>query len=203
MKRNLDPKIEWKTLNISMISHTKMKERLKELFFNETLKRWHFEDILKKAKMSRERTNHALKQLVKEKFIKRIKPKNKMPYYLVNRDSQKFRSEKRLYGLQLLQKTGLFDHLNSLPDIKTAILFGSFARGDWNKSSDIDLFLYGDAEYFEKGRFEYLLLKEIQLFNYNSPKKIKKELDPRLIPNIVKGFNIKGSLEPFKVNLNA
>ena len=32
---------------------------------------------------------------------------------------------------------------------------------------------------------------------------IKKELDPKLIPNIFKGFNIKENIEPFRVDINA
>ena len=146
-----------------MIYHTNMeflKEKIKALFFAETLRRKHFEDIVKESEVSRERINHFLKKLIKEKFILRIKPKGKMPYYIANRDFPKFRSEKRIYGLKLLEQIGLFDHINSLKDIKTAILFGSFSRGDWNKSSDIDLFIYGDVKYFEKGKLETKIKRE-------------------------------------------
>jgi len=186
-----------------MIYHTKMQENIKAIFFNETLRRWHFEDIVRESKASRERVNHFLKKLVREKFIIKVKPTKKMPYYLANRDYPEFRSEKRIYGLKLLEQIGLFNHLNLLNDIKTAILFGSFVRGDWNKSSDIDLFIYGDTKYFEKGKLEAKIKREIQVFDYQEPKKIKKELDPNLIQNIIKGFNIKGGLEPFEVVLNA
>lgn len=180
-----------------------MKEKIKALFFTEALRKWHFEDIIKESKASRERVNHFLRELVEEKFILKIKPKGKMPYYLANRDSPKFRSEKRIYGLKLLEQIGLFDHIDSLKDVKTAILFGSFARGDWNKSSDVDIFIYGNADYFEKGKLETKIKREIQLFIYQKAEKMKKELDPKLIPNIIKGFNIKGSLEPFEVSVNA
>ncbi|MFH0752552.1 MAG: nucleotidyltransferase domain-containing protein [archaeon] len=178
-------------------------ERIKELFFNETLKRWHFKDIINISKMSRERVNYFIKKLLKEKYIKRIKPKGKMPYYIADRESLKFRSEKRLYGLALLEQTGLFEHIISIKDIKTAILFGSFARGDWSKSSDIDIFIYGNDKEFNKGKFESETKRDIQLFSYQDKKRLKKELDPNLLPNIAKGFNIKESLEPFEVSINA
>lgn len=180
-----------------------MEEIIKAIFFNHTLQRWHFESIIKETKMSRERVNYFLKQLIKEGFIKRIKPRGKMPYYIANRESPKFRTEKRLFGLNLIERSGLFEHLNSLKNIKTVILFGSFARGDWSKSSDIDLFLYGDDQEFDKGNFEKKINREIQLFSYKDPGKIKRELDPKLIPNIVKGFNIKENIEPFEVMINA
>ena len=186
-----------------MIFHTIMKEKIKTLFFNETLKRWHFEELVKETGISRERVNYFLKELLEEGFIKKVKQKGKMPYYLANRESIKFRNEKRLYGLSILSKSGLFEHISKLKKIKTAILFGSFSRGDWSKSSDIDLFIYGDDKDFAEGEFEIKLDKEIQTFSYKDPKKIKKELDSKLIPNIIKGFYIKESLEPFKVDINA
>ncbi len=180
-----------------------MKEKIKAVFFNETLRRWHFEDILRETGVSRERVNHFLKKLIKGNFIQRMKPRGKMPYYIANRDLPKFRFEKRLYGLKLLEQTGLFGHLSLIKDVKSAILFGSFARGDWSKSSDVDLFIYGNANYIKKGKFETKLNREIQLFSYQDTKKMKKELDPKLIPNIIGGFNIKGRLDLFKVGLNA
>jgi predicted nucleotidyltransferase len=179
-----------------------MKDRIKALFFNETLRRWHFEDIVKESCISRERANYFLKELLREGFIKRIKPRYKMPYYLTNIELRRFRSEKKIYGIRIIEQSGLFEHLNSLNNIKTAILFGSFARGDWNNSSDIDLFLYGDDKDFDKGMFEKKTKREIQLFSYKDIKKIKKELDPKLFQNIVNGFNIKESIIPFEVKLN-
>ncbi|MBI4739609.1 nucleotidyltransferase domain-containing protein [Candidatus Woesearchaeota archaeon] len=179
-----------------------MIERLKTLFFNETLRQWHFEALLAESGISRERLNHFLKEFLKEEFIKRVKPKKKMPYYIANRDAPRFRSEKRLYGLEQLEKSGLFEHLNTLEGIKTAILFGSFARGDWSKSSDIDLFIYGDDPRFDKKLYEKKLKREIQTFAYTDPKQIKT-LDKNLIPNIVKGFHITESIEPFEVSIHA
>jgi len=179
-----------------------MKETIKALFFNHALRRWHFETILSEGSISRERANHFLKELQKEKIIIRVKKRGKMPYYLANRESAKFRSEKKLYGLRILEESGLFETLNTCKGIKTAILFGSFARGDWNKSSDIDLFIYGDDTEFQKEIFERKLQHEIQLFAYQNKNEITKELDPAVIPNIVKGFHITENIEPFEVNIN-
>ncbi len=175
-------------------------EKIKIMFFNEPSRHWHFKDILSESKMSRERVNYFLKELAKEGLIVRVKPRGKMPYYTANMESLKFSYEKKIYGLKVLQD--LFEHVNCVEGIRTAILFGSFARGDWGKSSDIDLFIYGDAKGFEKGRLETRLGREIQLFYYDDPNKMRKELDPKLIPNIASGFSIKGSLEPFEVVLN-
>jgi predicted nucleotidyltransferase len=180
-----------------------MKNKIKALFFNNTLRRWHFETVLRESGISRERVNYFLKELLKEKFIIRVKQKGKMPYYLANKDLAKFRSEKKLYGLKLLEQSGIFENLNSCKNIKTVILFGSFARGDWSKSSDIDLFIYGNDKEFNKGLYETKLQREIQLFSYKDKKTLKKKLDPTVIPNIAKGFFITDSIEPFEVRIHA
>ncbi len=178
-----------------------MEAKFKRLFFDETLRRWHFGTIVREAGVSRERVHHFLKKLCKEKFIKRVKPQGKMPYYIANRDLPSFRAEKRLFGLQQLEE--LFSHLTQCTGVTTAILFGSFARGDWSKSSDIDLFIYGDDSQFEKGKFETKLGREIQVFSYNNSKKVQERLDPKVIPNIIKGFHITESIEPFEVTVHA
>lgn len=178
-------------------------ERIKALFFNNTLKRWYFKELVDLSGMSRERVNHYLKILAKGKFIARVKPLNKRPYYIARRDSEQFRLEKRFFGLNMLKESGLLESIQSITGIKSAILFGSFCRGNWDKSSDIDLFIYGDATELDKAKFESKLKHEIQLFTFNSPEDIKRELDPKVIGNITKGFNIKENLEPFKVEINA
>lgn len=180
-----------------------MAKALEALFFHDSLRRWHFESLVAESGLSRERVNYFLKQLVKKGLIIRVKPRGKMPYHVADRNSPAFRSKKRLYGLSLLEQSGLFGHLCSCQGIKTAILFGSFSRGDWGRTSDIDLFIYGDDTEFMKGEFESKLKKEIQLFSYQKPQKIKKQLDPKVIPNIINGFNIKGSVEPFEVIIHA
>ncbi|MDP2749886.1 MAG: nucleotidyltransferase domain-containing protein [Nanoarchaeota archaeon] len=179
-----------------------MENKLRPLFFKQSLRRWHFEALMKESGLSRNWTNAQLKELLKSGFVKKVKPKGKMPHYEAVMDD-KFKAEKRLYGLKLLEEAGLFSHINSLKGIKTAILFGSFARGNWSFQSDIDLFIFGDDSDFEKGKLESKLGKEIQIFSFNDPKEVSRRLDPNLIPNIAKGFNIKGNLEPFKVNINA
>src|SRR3989344_6136876 len=159
-----------------MIFHTIM-QRNKELFFSESLRHWHFENLIRQSNLSRERVKYFLKLLLKEGLIMRVKPRGKMPYYVANRDSFSFREQKRLFGLEKLVKCGLLEYINSHSEIKTAIVFGSFARGDWNKSSDVDIFVYGNVKNFDKQTFENRLEHEIQLFSFSHPRELKEELE--------------------------
>ncbi len=176
---------------------------LKPLFFQSPLQHWHFKDIIQESGLSRERVNFYLRELLKEQFILRKKLKRKQPYYQPQIQSPSFRLEKRLYGLSLLQESGLFEHLLSSPEIKTAVLFGSFARGDWGKSSDVDLFIYGQDTNLDQGKFELKLHRELQVFSFKSASEIKKKVSPALLSNIAKGFNIKWTLEPLEVSVHA
>lgn len=153
--------------------------------------------------MSRERVNFYLKELLKEQLIVRKKPRKKQPYYAAKIRNSNFRMEKRLYGLSLLTESGLFEHLLSSPEIKTAILFGSFARGDWGKNSDVDLFIYGQDIDLDKGKFELELHRELQVFGFQNVDELKQKVSTALLSNIAKGFNIKGTLEPFEVSIHA
>ncbi len=191
-------------LNISMCNHTIMerKEHIKALFFNYNTKHWHFEALVEESGLSRAQTNAWLKRLVNEGMIKRVKPKEKMPYYTACYDAPAFLMQKRLYAYKLFEVSGFLEHLMQLKKAKTIIIFGSFARSDWHNESDIDLFIYGNANDFEKGYYEKKLKREIQVFHYQNKQTIKR-LEPTVIPNILAGIHVKGTIEPFEVRASA
>ena len=175
------------------------KDTIRGLFFNHPTKHWHFEEILLQSKLSRASTNLWLKRLVDWKLITKIKVKGKMPYYIANYTTDSFKGQKKLFALKQFEESGFLAHLGSL-NAKTVIIFGSFSRADWHCQSDIDLFIYGDAHDFEKGYYEELFDREIQVFNYQSRKEIKR-LEPSVLPRIMTGIHIKGHGEPFKVSI--
>jgi len=180
----------------------KSKEnKILELFFEEPAKEWHFEEIIKTAKIARSKAAGWLKKLEKEKIIKRTKEKGKMPHY-TSRDSIEYKNKKRLFAYKRLYQTGLLNHLSRLKKAKTIILFGSFARWDWYKGSDIDIFIYGDPEGLNMAKYELKLDKDIQLFVCKDKHALKK-LGSGLIQNIIQGNIIKGNLDFLKVKLHA
>lgn len=170
----------------------KKSTNITELFFNEPTKHWHFENILKEANISRPQALQWLKHFTKKKIIKRVKPKGKMPYYISNINTLSYQNQKKLYALQRLYSSGLMEHIQKIPEIKTAAIFGSFSRWDWYKQSDIDLFIYGEDNLFEQGKYEVRLKREIQTFTVKTERDLKL-LQPGLLKNIISGYLIKGS----------
>src|SRR3989344_1507993 len=182
-----------------MGTNMQSKEKvLLELFFDNPTREWHFEEIIKEAKTARSKADRWLKKFIKEGLIKRLKEKGRMPYYISNHDSSSYRNKKKIFALNNLYDSGFLNHLSSLPEAKTVILFGSFARSDWYKGSDVDLFIYGKTNGLKIAMYEMKLHREIQLFTCNSQKELIK-LGEGLIRNIIKGNLIKGDIEFVKV----
>lgn len=179
----------------------KSKEnKVLELFYNNP-KHWHFEELLKAAEISRPKLARWLNIFEKEGIIKRIKEKGKMPFYTHDFQNPKFDARKKLYAAHKLVDSGLIDHLIALQKAKVIIIFGSFSRSDWYSDSDIDIFIYGSDNDFDKGKFETKLNREIQTHVVKDKKGLRK-ID-KMFPYILGGNIIKGSIQDLGVVIHA
>ena len=174
------------------------KERVLELFFNEPSKHWHFSQIVGTAKVSEPSANKWLRQLLKENIIQRLKPRGKMPYFIGNFRYENYRNKKRIYAMQKLYETGLLMKLQQLKNAKTVVIFGSFARSDWNSQSDVDIFVLGDPEDLRFGTLWSGLgfhgkARELQVHSFKSVEETRK-IHSGLMKNVVKGYFIKGNI---------
>jgi predicted nucleotidyltransferase len=173
-----------------------------ELFFDNPTREWHFEEFLTEIEISRGKLDDWLKKFLKAGLIKKIREKGEMPYYISNHGYNVYKNKKRLFALNKLYDSGLLNHLSSLEDAKSVILFGSFARSDWYKNSDIDIFIYGSSRGLKIVDYELKLHRDIQVFTCASITELKKFGDG-LIRNIIKGNLIKGDIDFIKVDVNA
>ncbi len=174
------------------------EERILELFMNEPTKHWHFSDIVQTSGVSLNITGKWLRKFRKNKIIKRVKPKGKMPYFTGNYEDIEFKGRKRLYALQKLYETGLIQELQRLKNAKTIIIFGSYIRTDWNTDSDVDVFVYGESEGFRFGRFWKGLgfqgqSREIQVHTFHSRREME-EVKSGLLKNVLRGYVVKGDI---------
>lgn len=177
-----------------MASPSKEENVLKLILENSPFKEWHFEEIVKKANITKAVANKWLKKYTDESLIKKIKEKGKFPFFSVGKNNPVYYSLKRIFMLEKLHKSGLIPKLLSMPNIKTAILFGSTVKGDWYKDSDIDIFIYGDIREFNKSTYESKLGKHIELHNFLDKKEIE-QVKSSLIKNVINGYVIKGQIQ--------
>lgn len=178
------------------------EENILGLFFNEPTKEWHFEGIVREAKITRSKADRWLKQFIKDGVIRRIKERGKMPHYVSNCELPPYKNRKKLFALNKLYASGFLNHLTSLPKARTVIIFGSFARSDWYHNSDIDLFIYGEPEGLKLAEYEMKLNRDIQVFACGKKEELRK-FGEGLIRNIIKGNIVKGDIDFVRVGVNA
>ena len=177
-----------------MVSKMKSKEdNLLEQFFNEPTRHWRFKE-LRSVGLVDNKISRWLKRFAAEQLIQKITPKGKLPFYVGNYEHPNYQNRKRLYMQQKLYESGFLNHLASLKGAKTVIIFGSMARGDWHKESDIDLFILGSDDDLEQSVFERKLGRTIQVFRSNDGKGLNKFKNALLL-SIVKGDIVKGDVD--------
>lgn len=179
-----------------MASPSKEEKILQLLLENSPLKQWHFNEIVKESKVTRAVANKWLKRYVQEGLIRRVKEKRKFPYFTCGMDNPVYISRKKLLAIEQVYKSGLAEHLLSLKDAKSVVLFGSFARGDWHKGSDIDIFIYGKSRGFEKSRYELKLKRQIELHLFETKADLNR-VKSGLLKNVLNGYALKGQMQDF------
>lgn len=177
-----------------MASPSKEENILKLILENSPLKEWHFEEIAREANVTKAVANKWLKRYTKEGLLKRTKEKGRFPFFAAGSNNPAYNSRKRIYALEQMHRSGLIPRLLSLKNAKTIILFGSMIRGDWYKDSDIDIFVYGSTEGFDKHACEQKLHRNIELHTFGNKKELR-EVKTGLIRNIANGYVLKGQIQ--------
>ncbi len=177
-----------------MASPSKEEHVLKLILENSPLKEWHFDEIVRKADVTKAVANKWLKKYVKEGLLKKIKEDKKFPYFSAGNNNPSYYSWKRIYALDKLHNSGLIAKLLSLKNAKTIILFGSIIRGDWYKDSDIDLFILGDVADFDKNSYQSALQRRIELHMFHDTNEIRT-VKTGLIKNVIGGYVLKGDIQ--------
>lgn len=136
-------------------------------------------------------TNH-LKSLVSEGLIIREK-KGIYPSYKANRETELFKTYKKIDLILRVQEIGLIDFINDscMPD--AIILFGSVSKGEDIEQSDIDLYIQSPEKKLKLEKYEKLLNRKISLFFKEDFSKSSNELKN----NIINGIILKGYLKVF------
>mgnify|MGYP001577826847 CR=1 FL=1 len=148
-------------------------------------------EIAKALKVSPTAVAKSLKPLIKENLITIKKIKN-INFVGFNWDEKRAIELKRVENLRTIYLSGLLNYLEENLTGGTIILFGSYARGEDVKSSDIDIAVIERKEKpLKLGEFELALNRKINVQFYNSWKEIHKHLKN----NILNGILLTGSID--------
>jgi len=133
----------------------------------------------------------SLKEL-KETNLVTVKKTKNINFVKLNRDERKAVLLKQVENLREVYLSGLFDYLGENLAGGTIVLFGSYAKGEDVKSSDIDLAVIERKEKpLNLREFEIALNREINVQFYDSWKGVHKHLKN----NILNGIVLSGSFE--------
>lgn len=175
-------------------------DKLIELFLKEPNKEFHVREISKLLKKSPTTISKFLKIYTKKEILISETRFNHL-LFKANTENPEFKRYKLDYNLSNLNNSGLVNELTKrLNHPEAIILFGSYAKAEDSKNSDIDLLIItNNKKDIDLKIFEKKLEKNIQL-HIHSNKEIEnmKTKNKELLNSFVNGIIINGYWELFK-----
>jgi len=168
----------------------KNKLKIMKLFFEEPSKNFQIRGISRLTKIAVTSVKNYLEELQKDELVKKDKS-TLYPSYVANQQNRLFRIYKQQFIIFKLYSSGLVDYLEDRLHPRCIMLFGSARRGEYNKDSDIDIFVQTSEESINLTKFEKILKHKISLFfeeNING-------LSSELFNNIINGIKLSGYLK--------
>ena len=166
-----------------------VKKRILKLFFEQPNKEYHIREIAKITKIPKTTVARYVKLLLKEGLVK--KEKRVFYSYMANETSFFYKFYKKIYLLEEIYKSGLVDYLEKRLYPKSIILFGSGAKGEYVKDSDLDIFVQSKEQELDLTEFERKLGHKINLFFEEKFEKLSSEL----FNNIINGIKLSGYIK--------
>ena len=160
------------------------------VFFENPTKEHHIRGTATALNIPKTTVSYQFNNLLKEKII--IKETNGIfPSFKANETSEIYRFYKREEFLKKLIQIKLLDYLEEEFNPKCIMLFGSFAKAEYDKNSDIDLFVQAKESKYDLEKFERKLKHKINiLFEPNL-----ESLSPELLNNIINGVKLRGFIK--------
>lgn len=177
-------------------------DKILKLFFEEPHKEFHVREIARILKKSPTTISKYLKEYQKKGILISEKKLGHL-LFKANVEDKNFRNKKLNYNLSLLNNSGLMEFLEEWFNYpKAIVLFGSFAKSENIKKSDVDLLIISSKKEMplrEIKKYESKIGHEIQLF-IHSPDELKKlrVKNKELFNNWINGIVIHGYFEGLK-----
>ena len=163
---------------------------ISDVFFENPTKDFQIRGIAKSLKIPKTTVSYHINNLLKKKLIVKNK-KGVFPSFRANEDNELYRFYKRQEFLKRIIETTLLDYIEKGCNPKCIILFGSFAKAEYDKNSDIDLFIQAKESKIHLINYEKKLKHKINVLFESDIEK----LSPELLNNIVNGVKLRGYLK--------
>jgi len=171
-----------------------IKERIREYFFMNPTAKLRVRQIERELELPLPSVIRYSKDLEKDGILRKESASG-VSTYSADRSSKKFLTAKRLFNIRLIFESGLAEYIIKEYFNPVIVLFGSYSKGEDTEDSDIDLYIETPKrQEFNLQKFEKILSRRIQVFNY---RKIKEVPNPHLSNNIINGVTLNNFLEAF------
>lgn len=165
------------------------QDKVMSLFFEEPNRLYQVREIARITGIPKTTVARKLEALRKRKLIE--KRKENVIGYKANESESYYRLMKKLNFLERVYQAGLIECLEEKFHPRCIILFGSFAKGEYHKKSDIDIFVQAKEKGYKLDRFEKKLKHTINLFFEENLNRLSKEL----FNNVVNGIKLSGYIK--------
>ena len=161
-----------------------------EIFLENPNKDFQIRGISRQFKIPKTTVSYHINKLLKKQLIKK-QEKGIFPSFRANTENQLYRLHKKHEALRKITESGLISYLEEECTPKVIMLFGSFAKAEYDEKSDIDLFIQSKETKVNLEKFEKKLKHTINII---FEPEINK-LSPELLNNIVNGIKLSGFLK--------
>jgi predicted nucleotidyltransferase len=161
-----------------------------DIFFEDTSREVSVREYARMKKMAPATASKLLKNYKKESILKMSEDKG---YLIFRLNKESFVSRKLSLIYWSLKLDDFLKDLEKFYGYPTVILFGSIEKCENLSDSDIDLVILSEkrGEFPSLGKFEKKYGREIQLFNFKSPKDISNK---NLLNNVLNGSVLMGEI---------
>jgi predicted nucleotidyltransferase len=164
-------------------------------FFEDPARKFSIRELSRIIKTNHTTVRQHLNKLVKEGFLSAKKEGVYSFYHLIL--SRQTTNLKLYYNLEKIRESNIIVDLEKEYDLPVIVLFGSYACGMDDKTSDIDICLISNVEKeFNTEKYKKKLNRPISLHKFSKTdlQKIKKT-NPNLVNSICNGLVLSGELE--------
>jgi predicted nucleotidyltransferase len=164
---------------------SRSRRKLLKIFFSHPDKRFYLRELEKKTGENINSLKRELSNLLQANLLKSYKEGN-IKYYEINKDFPLYLELKRIVYKTIGLNDYLKEKLASYDSIKLALIFGSIARNEERRESDIDLLIVGEISDDELSKTISAIEKDVSreinylLMSQKEFLKRKKEGEPLL-----------------------
>ena len=158
--------------------------RILELFMNNPNKDFSIRGMARNLKISHATVINYITDLEKLRLIKK-KNETLYPTYYANTENDKLKFYKKNYITFKIKETGVIEYIKNKTLPSSIVLFGSCAKREYKKNSDIDIFVEAQETRLDISKFEKILKRNINLLFEKELMNLSAELRNNILNGII------------------